>query len=33
TTGSAKTGMMCFDYANKKKADIPTAAIEKLQSV
>lgn len=33
TTGKAKTGMMCFDYANKKKADIPTAAIEKLQSV
>ena len=32
TAGKAKTGMMCFDYANKKKANIPTEAIEKLQS-
>lgn len=33
TVGKAKTGMMCFDYANKKKAAIPTEAIEKLQSI
>ena len=33
TAGKAKTGMMCFDYANKKKAAIPPAAIEKLQSI
>jgi acyl-CoA thioesterase FadM len=33
TAGKAKTGMMCFDYANKRKAAIPTAAIEKLQSI
>lgn len=33
TTGKAKTGMMCFDYANKKKASIPLEAIEKLQSI
>ena len=32
TAGKAKTGMMCFDYTNKKKANIPTEAIEKLQS-
>ena len=32
-TGKAKTGMMCFDYANKKKAALPTEAIEKLQSI
>jgi acyl-CoA thioester hydrolase len=31
--GKAKTGMMCFDYTNKKKAAIPTAAIELLQSI
>jgi acyl-CoA thioester hydrolase len=31
--GKAKTGMMCFDYTNKKKAAIPAAAIEILQSI
>jgi acyl-CoA thioesterase FadM len=31
--GKAKTGMMCFDYINKKKAAIPAAAIEILQSI
>ena len=31
--GKAKTGMMCFDYKNKKKASIPVAAIEKLSGV
>ena len=31
--GKAKTGMLCFDYTNKKKASIPAAAIEKLSSV
>jgi len=31
--GKAKTGMMCFDYKNKKKTSIPTAAIEKLSGV
>ncbi len=33
TAGKAKTAMMCFDYANKKKAAIPPAAIKKLQSI
>ena len=33
TVGKAKTGMMCFDYATKKKAAIPTEAIKKLQSI
>jgi YbgC/YbaW family acyl-CoA thioester hydrolase len=31
--GKAKTGMMCFDYTNKKKAAIPAAAIKLLQSI
>ena len=31
--GKAKTGMMCFDYTNKKKAAIPAEAIEILQSI
>lgn len=31
--GKAKTGMMCFDYANKKKAALPATAIEILQSI
>ncbi len=31
--GKAKTGMMCFDYINKKKAVIPAAAIDILQSI
>jgi acyl-CoA thioester hydrolase len=31
--GKAKTGMMCFDYTNKKKAAIPAAAIEILLSI
>ena len=33
TAGKAKTGMLCFDYANKKKATLPPEAIEKLQSI
>lgn len=32
-SGKAKTGMMCFDYTNRKKAIIPAAAIEILQSI
>lgn len=32
-TGKAKTGMMCFDYTNKKRAALPAEAIEKLQSI
>ena len=28
--GKAKTGMICFDYQNKKKASLPAAALEKL---
>ena len=28
--GKAKTGMLCFDYTNKKKASIPALAIEKM---
>lgn len=31
-TGKAKTGMLCFDYINKKKAILQTEAIKKLQS-
>ncbi|MFC4231813.1 acyl-CoA thioesterase [Parasediminibacterium paludis] len=31
--GKAKTGMMSFDYTNKRKAAIPDAAIEILQSI
>jgi len=31
--GKAKTGMMCFDYKNKKKASIPVEAINKMSSV
>jgi len=30
--GKAKTGMMCFDYSLKKKASIPSAAIEKMSN-
>jgi len=30
--GKAKTGMMCFDYKNKKKASIPVEAINKLSA-
>ena len=30
--GKAKTGMMCFDYATKKKATIPAIAIERMTS-
>lgn len=29
--GKAKTGMLCFDYTTKKKASIPSQAIEKLR--
>jgi acyl-CoA thioesterase FadM len=32
-SGKAKTGMMCFDYANKKKAALSAEAIEILQSI
>lgn len=32
TAGKIKTGMMCFDYINKKKTSVPTIAIEKLLS-
>jgi len=28
--GKAKTGMLCFDYTNKKKVPIPAEAIKKL---
>ncbi len=28
--GKAKTGMLCYDYANKKKVSVPLTAIEKL---
>ena len=28
--GKAKTGMLCFDYTNKKKVPIPVEAIKKL---
>ncbi len=28
--GRAKTGMMCYDYSQKKKAPVPEALIEKL---
>ena len=29
--GKAKTGMLCFDYTTKKKASIPSQAIEKMR--
>ncbi|HVZ24906.1 MAG TPA: thioesterase family protein [Sediminibacterium sp.] len=28
--GRAKTGMLCFDYAQKKKVAVPDAAVQKL---
>jgi len=28
--GKAKTGMLCFDYANKKKVTVPEEVIKKL---
>jgi YbgC/YbaW family acyl-CoA thioester hydrolase len=28
--GKVKTGMLCFDYAQKKKVSVPAKAIEKL---
>lgn len=31
--GKAKTGMLCYDYTNKKKVMIPNAAIDKLSLV
>jgi len=31
--GKAKTGMMCFDYANKKKVSVPEEAIKKLSNI
>jgi len=30
--GKVKTGMMCFDYAAKKKASLPAAAIARLSA-
>lgn len=30
--GKAKTGMRCFDYANKKSVSVPPEAITKLRS-
>lgn len=30
--GKAKTGMMCYDYTQKKKVNIPEEALAKLQS-
>jgi acyl-CoA thioester hydrolase len=30
--GKAKTGMICFDYANKKKISIPAKAIQKMNA-
>jgi len=30
TVAIAKTGMVCYDYANKKIANVPAEAIEKL---
>jgi acyl-CoA thioester hydrolase len=30
--GKAKTGMICFDYANRKKVAVPIEAREKLES-
>jgi len=32
TAGKAKTGIMCFDYATKKKVAIPAEVIEKLSN-
>lgn len=32
TAAVAKTGMVCFDYANKKIATVPEEAIEKLSN-
>ncbi|MCU0322413.1 MAG: thioesterase family protein [Chitinophagaceae bacterium] len=29
--GKAKTGMLCYDYANKKKVAVPEKAIEKFR--
>jgi acyl-CoA thioesterase FadM len=30
TAGKAKTGMLCYDYAAKKKVPVPAEAIDKL---
>lgn len=32
TAGKAKTGMLCYDYATKKKVTVPLEAIEKLNT-
>lgn len=32
TAGKAKTGMMCYDYAAKKKVPVPASVIEKLNN-
>ena len=29
--GKAKTGMLCYDYTNKKKVAVPEKAIEKFR--
>jgi len=31
-TGKAKTGMMCYDYTQKKKVAVPIVVIEKLSA-
>jgi acyl-CoA thioester hydrolase len=33
TAGKAKTGMMCFDYQNKKRMQVPDEAIIKFTTV
>ena len=33
TAGKAKTGMVCFDYVNKRKSSVPPEAIEKLSGI
>ncbi len=30
--GKAKTGMVCFDYAKKKRASLPSEAMQRLKS-
>jgi hypothetical protein len=31
--GKAKTGMMCFDYQNKKRMQVPDEAITKFAAI
>lgn len=33
TAGKVKTGMLCYDYAAKKKVPVPIEAIQKLNNV